>query len=345
MTGITEKLRKYYIRTYRELYDTVDSRLRSAQIPPPPRKKKDKNLYLKNTLLAKLGIAYNTIDDELRKLIEGTETIEKNHPFYQEIFIMRINESPGKIAKTLRITRRNMRRIYLEYRARIKTAPTPETAVSAFKSGLGRLLSFYKRIGKLALGIKEVIKEITKLPDITGELVVIVTGMPQVGKSTLIKTLTRAEPEIANYPFTTKTIIVGHIDVDKLGKIVLVDTPGLLDRPLEEKNIIEKKAVIALKHLADKALFMVDASPQSYYSIDEQLSVYYSVAGLVGDENTLVLINKTDITPKETLQETTRLIEEKTGKQPLMISALTGDGLEELVEILRKWFMEKIQNL
>ncbi len=172
---------------------------------------------------------------------------------------------------------------------------------------------------------------------------VIIAGMPQVGKSTIIRSLTNAEPEIGNYPFTTKNIIVGHITVKHLGKITLIDTPGLLDRPQSMRNEIENKAILAIKHLADKAVYVFDPSPQSYYTLNEQLRVYREVEELVGSENILPVINKIDITPKQLLEKTHQSITRETGKKPLLISALRGEGLEELKSILIRFFMEKTQ--
>ncbi len=338
------KLKKYYIYSFNELYKLIDNRLKTIQVPPPPGRKRNPLIELKNTLLAKIATTYNIIDREYEKIIEALETTEKMHPFYQELFKIHVGYKPGELVKKMKITRRNLRRIYLDTRNNIKTSLLMRETTTKFKAGLGRLLSFYKRNNKLILKIKEAVKELSKLPDITGELVVIISGMPQVGKSTLIRSLTRAKPEVANYPFTTKTIIAGHIPVEPYGRIVLIDTPGLLDRPLEEKNPIELKAVYALKLLADKALYLFDVSRISYYDYKNQLNVYRDIEKLLGSEKIYPVIHKIDETPKDKLVEYSRRIEEDTGKKPILISALKKTGLEELRRILMDWFWEKTQH-
>ncbi len=341
MKNLPGRLKKYCIKTYGEVFERVDERLRRAIITPPPGLRRDKIARLKNTLLGKLAIAYNIVSEELSRIIEAVEEIEESYLFYKELFRQYTGVDPGMAAKKLRITRRNLRRVYAMYRQNIKNSYTGTEAAGYFKTGLGRILSFYKRNNLLIESIKKVVVEITRLPDVSGDLVVIISGMPQVGKSTIIKKLTRAEPEIGNYPFTTKNIMVGHIEAGPEGKITLVDTPGLLDRPAEERNEIENRAVLALKYLADKALYIFDPSPQSYYSLRNQLRVYEEVEALVGTMNIQPIINKIDITPQERLEEYIEHIRGETGKDPLLISALRGNGLGELRELMIKWLKEK----
>jgi nucleolar GTP-binding protein len=84
-----------------------------------------------------------------------------------------------------------------------------------------------------------------------------------VGKSSLLRCLSSAKPEIAQYPFTTKEIHVGHIEKTEkyiTKRFQIIDTPGLLDRPLSKRNEIEKQAIAALTHLADLIVFVLDVS-------------------------------------------------------------------------------------
>ena len=94
--------------------------------------------------------------------------------------------------------------------------------------------------------LKEVAKFIAGLPGIDlEEPIAIVSGPPNAGKSTFVSTVSSAKPEVATYPFTTKRGIVGHAEVEGR-RVQVVDTPGLLDRPLEEMNEVERRAVAAL---------------------------------------------------------------------------------------------------
>ena len=90
---------------------------------------------------------------------------------------------------------------------------------------------------------------------------ILVCGYPNVGKSSFMNKVTRADVEVQPYAFTTKSIYVGHTDYKYLRWQVL-DTPGILDRPLEERNTIEMQSITAMAHLRAVVLYIVDASEQ-----------------------------------------------------------------------------------
>ncbi|MEM4660062.1 MAG: GTPase, partial [Thermosphaera sp.] len=205
------------------------------------------------------------------------------------------------------------------------------------RRGVGRIISVYKRNRGVFSTVRSISIALSKMPDVSGDLRVIIAGMPQVGKSTLISRLTNAKPEIGLYPFTTKNIIAGHLIVEPYGRIVLIDTPGILDRPMNVRNIVENRAVLAVKYLADRLLFLFDPTPTAYYSIEEQLNVYREVVELLEGKPLAVALNKADATPPEVLQAVSDRVEKETGVKPLAISALTGLNLQALRNMLVEW--------
>lgn len=98
----------------------------------------------------------------------------------------------------------------------------------------------------------------------------IFTGFPNVGKSSFINKITRAEVEVQPYAFTTKSLYVGHTDYKYL-RWQIIDTPGILDHSLEERNVIEMQAVTALAHLRACVLYIMDLSEQCGHTLDEQV--------------------------------------------------------------------------
>jgi len=74
-------------------------------------------------------------------------------------------------------------------------------------------------------------------------------------------------------------LYVGHTDYKYL-RWQVVDTPGVLDHPLEERNVIEMQAVTALAHLRAAILYFIDVSEQCGHSIAEQVKLYESIKPL-----------------------------------------------------------------
>ena len=97
-------------------------------------------------------------------------------------------------------------------------------------------------------------------------------GTQGVGKSTLLSKITDAEPQVADYPFTTKGIQIGHFE-KRWRHYQIIDTPGLLDRPVGEMNDIELNAMVALEDLADAILFIFDASETCGYGLPNQFNL------------------------------------------------------------------------
>ncbi|MBU4256304.1 MAG: 50S ribosome-binding GTPase, partial [Candidatus Thermoplasmatota archaeon] len=103
----------------------------------------------------------------------------------------------------------------------------------------------------------------------------------------------------------------------KYRKYQVIDTPGLLDREFSKRNQIEKQAVLALRHLANVIVFIIDPTEHCGYPLDVQLK-------LLDD------IKKTFNIPVIEVENKSDVL--KTDSDSLKISALTGDGIEELME-------------
>ena len=98
----------------------------------------------------------------------------------------------------------------------------------------------------------------------------------------------------------------------------MVDTPGLLDRPMGDRNQIEMQAIAALEHSGDVLVFLLDRTEQSSTPLDEQKNLLTEVRGLISEKPILVISSKSDLVESEVEGDDAR------------ISSLTGEGLEEL---------------
>ena len=134
-----------------------------------------------------------------------------------------------------RIATQNNRKI-------IRTARI-ELMHEARREAYGRIGSIMGRVGPSLKWLNESREILKALPQIDSSLpVIVVCGAPNVGKSAFISALSSGNMEVNHYPFTTKQIHIGHFTQRRL-QHQMVDTPGLLDRPMHERNSIELQAI------------------------------------------------------------------------------------------------------
>jgi GTP-binding protein len=159
-------------------------------------------------------------------------------------------------------------------------------------------------------------------------------GLPNAGKSTLLSRLSAANPKVASYPFTTLEPQLGVLQFDYRQPCVLADIPGLIKGAHQGAGLGHK----FLRHIERTRvlLHVVDASApgdqpfDDFLVLEEELKQYS--AELV-DRRQLVLLNKIDLLSAEELDG----LRDKfagTGREIMVASALTGQGLAELKERL-----------
>jgi nucleolar GTP-binding protein len=119
--------------------------------------------------------------------------------------------------------------------------------------------------------LEQVRQHISRLPAIDPNTrTLLICGYPNVGKSSFINKVTRADVDVQPYAFTTKSLFVGHLDYKYL-RWQVIDTPGILDHPLEEMNTIEMQSITALAHLKSCVLYFMDLSEQCGYTVEAQV--------------------------------------------------------------------------
>ncbi|MFC1754053.1 GTPase ObgE [Thermoproteota archaeon] len=161
-------------------------------------------------------------------------------------------------------------------------------------------------------------------------------GLPNAGKSTLLKTLTRSNPKIADYPFTTLYPNLGVLKtMDR--EVVIADIPGLIEGASEGHGLghdflrhIDRTKL--LFHLVDTCGENPEQTFKNYQTVTNELKK--SIVKL-SDKNTIVLLTKIDIIEHKGLEPIQDLFE-KNGIKTLAVSALTKTGLESLVNVILK---------
>ena len=118
-----------------------------------------------------------------------------------------------------------------------------------------------------------VTRQLRRLPFVDPELYTFVlAGAPNVGKSSLVTNLSSGQPEICNYPFTTKTIKMGHFDCGGV-RFQVTDTPGLLAREDCVRNEMEGLTIAALEHLDNIVLYVMDLTGECGTTVKDQLDI------------------------------------------------------------------------
>lgn len=149
--------------------------------------------------------------------------------------------------------------------------------------------------------LEQVRQHLSRLPSIDPTAkTILLCGFPNVGKSSFLNKITRADVEVQAYPFTTKSLYVGHTEF-KYQTWQVIDTPGILDRPLEERNTIEMQSITALAHLRSVILYIVDFSEQCGYTIQQQLELYASIKPLFVKKPVFIVNNKIDVISRDQL--------------------------------------------
>ncbi|MEF8784184.1 MAG: NOG1 family protein [Haloarculaceae archaeon] len=224
-----------------------------------------------------LSTAANIVSDNLENVVTDWPDLADLDPFYYELAdaIADVDEL-RKHLNELGWASRKATDIRQEYERRLY-AGDAETARKLRKQAFARLADIVEEIEGDIAALAEAREQLRDLPDIRpDEPTVVVAGYPNVGKSSFVNAVTRADNETATYPFTTTRIHVGHFERDHI-RYQLVDTPGLLDRPPEDRNDVEAQAVSALAHAADAVLVLLDASGECGYPREVQLDLLADV--------------------------------------------------------------------
>lgn len=175
-------------------------------------------------------------------------------------------------------------------------------------------------------------------------------GLPNAGKSTLLRTVSRAHPKVADYPFTTMYPQLGVVRIDEGSSFVMADIPGLIEGASEGAGL----GVQFLRHLSRTSLLlhMIDVMPPegpeniiaNARTVINELQQFDP--DLLERPRWLVL-NKSDLLSEDELEKFRQKIVDELDWQGelFMISAATGQGCQALVLAIIKWLLHQQEEL
>ncbi|NPA86925.1 MAG: GTP-binding protein [Candidatus Diapherotrites archaeon] len=263
--------------------------------------------------------------ERLKRIYQNFPNVDELPPYLQDLLEARIGKdklklSLGRIKGALRA----LEGIRDDILFKIRRARSEKEVYNLRRQYLARAYEVLTEIADDLRTVSYARSQLRRVPPINLKLpVVVLAGFPNAGKSSLLKALTGSNPKIAPYPFTTKRLLLGHFS-DGYRYIQVVDTPGILDRPVEKMKPEEKEAVLSMKHLADLVIFIFDP----HQDLEAQRHLLNYLKDML-QKSFLVVVGKADL-----LEDPEKLKKELGAV--LAISPLTGEGIEELRKLIIK---------
>lgn len=258
------------------------------------------------------------------------------HPFHKDLLNTLYDADHFRIALgTISTAKRLIETVSRDYVRLLKYAQSLFQCKSLKRAALGRMATICKRLKDPLVYLEQVRQHLGRLPGIDPNTrTLLICGYPNVGKSSFLKSVTRADVDVQPYAFTTKSLFVGHFDYKYL-RFQAIDTPGILDHPLEEMNTIEMQSITAIAHLRSAILYFMDLSEQCGYSVSAQIALFNSIKPLFANKLVCIVINKTDVTKPEDLdpetqQELQNLVTQNPNTELLQLSCVTQEGVQQV---------------
>eukprot|EP00977_Amphora_coffeiformis_P003440 scaffold638_cov168-Amphora_coffeaeformis.AAC.22 len=255
--------------------------------------------------------------------------------------------------------------------AKVKSAETAKEAGDALEEGVEALIALFEEFATGPVtGIVELQKSLRSAPAVSlSTPAVVLVGAPNVGKSSIVRCISSATPEINNYPFTTRGMTLGHVEVfwSDIGSIAnamipettrktktpseevlsgryafselcqVMDSPGLLVRSDEERNEMEALTLAAMQHLPTAVMYVMDLTGEAgdkCSSIEDQLKLRKEVRARFPRRPWIDVISKVDLGVVDGALE--QLEEILNGAPYIKLSIHEGVGVDELrAETLR----------
>ncbi len=265
-------------------------------------------LKAKKKEFKRIKVAIKELVEKILSIIKSVPIIDDLPDFYKELASLLVDVDElrltlGKLNGILPI----LSKLERESSKQLSQIEAPRDADRIRRSAFGRISSIIRKQNKNLEYLNSIRGRLKEIPSIDDTLhCIVVAGYPNVGKSSFVKEIsTNKKIEVQEYPFTTKKLIMGHFDIEKRFdkiKLQILDTPGILDRPMSKRNNIELQAILALRLISDLIFFMFDPTPACGYSIDSQLDLFYEVKNNFTKEREIhmvIIFNKMDLASSE----------------------------------------------
>ncbi|CCX29600.1 P-loop containing nucleoside triphosphate hydrolase protein [Pyronema domesticum] len=272
----------------------------------------------------KVKFTAETFNEKLSAILETFPRLQDIHPFHSALMNTLYDADHFRIALGQLSTAKHLvEQVARDYVRLIKYAQSLFQCKQLKRAGLGRMATITKRLKGSLEYLEQVRQHLGRLPSIDPNTrTLLICGYPNVGKSSFLKSVTRADVDVQPYAFTTKSLYVGHFDYKYL-RFQAIDTPGILDHPLEEMNTIEMQSITAIAHLRSAVMYFVDLSEQCGYSVEAQVKLFHSIKPLFANKIVFLVVNKIDAMRPEDLDD----------EKKAMLETITKSGEVEMLKL------------
>ncbi|KAL1641290.1 Nucleolar GTP-binding protein 1 [Diplodia intermedia] len=255
----------------------------------------------------KVKYTAETFTEKIQAILEGFPKLQDIHPFHKDLLNTLYDADHFRIALGQLSTAKHLiETVARDYVRLLKYGQSLFQCKQLKRAALGRMATICKRLKDPLLYLEQVRQHLGRLPSIDPNTrTLVICGYPNVGKSSFLRNISRADVDVQPYAFTTKSLFVGHFD-HKMLRFQAIDTPGILDHPLEEMNTIEMQSITAIAHLRSAIMYFMDLSEQCGYSVTAQIQLFHSIKPLFNGKLVFIVINKTDLMKPEDLDAETQ---------------------------------------
>ncbi|KAE8908913.1 hypothetical protein PF005_g13148 [Phytophthora fragariae] len=324
-----------YVRTASEIQEMKFWRApvrESHRIVDPVKRAKNHTSRVINMQLSKLSSV-------TRQASLDFPALKRMHPFEREVVMLTLGKGTyERHLQTLRRVYASLHNTGKQYERECQELRTKQEAVDC---GLRCVEELKKIVDDSAGTLRDaanMAKVLRGLPHVDLDKPIFAfVGAPNVGKSSLVRALSTASPEVANYPFTTRGITMGHIFVEGIS-YQIADTPGLIFRPDESRNAIEKLAIAMMEKTQASIGFVFDPTGSSGTPTSDQIllrdELRQRVTAARPEHKWIDIISKIDQPSDDAASLKDRL------GSCVSVSAQTNEGLMELGDGIRRVLTE-----
>uniref|UniRef100_A0AAX7UGK6 GTP-binding protein 4 n=1 Tax=Astatotilapia calliptera TaxID=8154 RepID=A0AAX7UGK6_ASTCA len=315
--------------------DFIDVTLSKTQRKTPTVVHKHYQIHrIRHFYMRKVKFTQQNYHDRLTQILADFPKLDDIHPFYADLMNVLYDKDHYKLALgQLNIAKNLIDNVAKDYVRLMKYGDSLYRCKQLKRAALGRMCTILKRQKSSLEYLEQVRQHLSRLPSIDPNTrTLLLCGYPNVGKSSFINKVTRADVDVQPYAFTTKSLFVGHMDYRYL-RWQVVDTPGILDHPLEERNTIEMQAITALAHLRAAVLYVMDVSEQCGHTLQEQLELFNSIRPLFANKPLIIVANKCDVKKISELSEENQKIFADLSAEGIPVietSTLTEEGVMQV---------------